>query len=252
MPLATTYRPAEIRKVLRIGDIDTLLTASTVLGKDMQQMLEDSVPGLADATGAAPLPPRHAVAARDLGDRRRRPRVGDAGRPRRRTGDDRRRDRRRSPPRGSKPRSSPADLAQVTYTSGSSAEPKGVVHTHGTVDPRDERALPRCAATSAEPPVFFCAFPFFWIGGTLVLGAALQSGRNRARASSGSSRVPRSTSSSASRPARCWAGRRCCRRCATTPRSPTASFPRSRASPSAPPTWPSRAPRCRASPPTAG
>ena len=27
MPLATTYRPAEIRKVLRIGDIDTLLTA---------------------------------------------------------------------------------------------------------------------------------------------------------------------------------------------------------------------------------
>ena len=51
MPLATTYRPAEIRKVLRIGDIDTLLTARVVLGHDMQDMLEASVPGLADATG---------------------------------------------------------------------------------------------------------------------------------------------------------------------------------------------------------
>ena len=51
MPLATTYRPAEIRKVLRIGDIDTLITARSVLGHDMQEKLEASVPGLADAAG---------------------------------------------------------------------------------------------------------------------------------------------------------------------------------------------------------
>ena len=38
MPLATTYRPNEIRTVLRIGDIDTLITARTVLGRDMQDM----------------------------------------------------------------------------------------------------------------------------------------------------------------------------------------------------------------------
>src|SRR5262245_46314356 len=50
MSLPTTYRPAEIRTVVRIGDIDTLLTARTVLGHDMQVMLEASVPGLADAT----------------------------------------------------------------------------------------------------------------------------------------------------------------------------------------------------------
>ena len=29
---------------------------------------------------------------------------------------------------------------------------------------------------TASPRADFCAFPFFWIGGTLVLGAALQSG----------------------------------------------------------------------------
>jgi acyl-CoA synthetase (AMP-forming)/AMP-acid ligase II len=67
------------------------------------------------------------------------------------------------------------DLAQVTYTSGSSADPKGVVHTHGTVM-RATSALAMLHSAADAPPRFFCAFPFFWIGGTLILGAALQSG----------------------------------------------------------------------------
>ena len=74
MPLATTYRPAEIRKVLRIGDIDTLITAPSVLGRDMLEMLEASVPGLADARRRAAVPPRRAVPAADLGRRARRDR----------------------------------------------------------------------------------------------------------------------------------------------------------------------------------
>jgi acyl-CoA synthetase (AMP-forming)/AMP-acid ligase II len=71
----------------------------------------------------------------------------------------------------------PADLAQVTYTSGSSADPKGVVHTHAVV----LRGTYWFAGMIGDgdgdaPPTIFCAFPFFWIGGTLILCAAIQSG----------------------------------------------------------------------------
>ena len=49
------------------------------------------------------------------------------------------------------------------------------MHTHGTVV-RATSALPMLQTADGTPPRFFCAFPFFWIGGTLILGAALQSG----------------------------------------------------------------------------
>ncbi len=171
MPLATTYRPAEIRKVLRIGDIDTLLTARVVLGRDMQEMLEASVPGLADATGPRLfLPETPSLRALWLTDDPDRvwatpldfDGVADAA-----VTDDLL--------RGVEAEVMPADLAQVTYTSGSSADPKGVVHTHGTVV-RATAALAVLQTADGTPPRFFCAFPFFWIGGTLILGAALQTG----------------------------------------------------------------------------
>jgi acyl-CoA synthetase (AMP-forming)/AMP-acid ligase II len=171
MPLATTYRPAEIRKVLRLGDIDTLLTARVVLGHDMQDMLEASVPGLAAADGPRLfLPDTPSLRA-----------VWLTGEP----------DRAWATPldldapalddvsddllRAVEAEVVPADLAQVTYTSGSSADPKGVVHTHGTVV-RATHALAALQTADGTPARFFCAFPFFWIGGTLILGAALQTG----------------------------------------------------------------------------
>ena len=171
MPLATTYRPAEIRKVLRIGDIDTVLTARVVLGHDMQDMLEASVPGLADATGS-PLflpdaPSLRAVWVTGAPDRAWvTPLDLDAPAPDVVTDD---------LLRAIEAEVVPADLAQVTYTSGSSADPKGVVHTHGTVV-RATAALAALQTPDGTPARFFCAFPFFWIGGTLILGAALQSG----------------------------------------------------------------------------
>jgi acyl-CoA synthetase (AMP-forming)/AMP-acid ligase II len=171
MSLATTYRPSEIRKVLRIGDVDTLLTARTVLGHDMQEMLEASVAGL-DATEAPPLhlldvPSLRAVWMTDDVDAQwATPLDFDAD----------------APPEVTdellaaiEAEVTPADLAQVTYTSGTSAEPKGVVHTHGTVV-RATAGLPLLQSPDDRPPRYFCAFPFFWIGGTLILGSALQNG----------------------------------------------------------------------------
>jgi acyl-CoA synthetase (AMP-forming)/AMP-acid ligase II len=173
MPLATTYRPAEIGKVLRIGDIDTLVTARAVLRRDMQEMLEASVPGLAEATG----PPLYLPAAPSLRS------VWITGGT----------DRAWATPieleaepdvdpaiddellAAMEAEVVPADLAQVTYTSGSSADPKGVVHTHATVL-RGTYWFGAARGAGEEDTKIFCAFPFFWIGGTLILGAAIQSG----------------------------------------------------------------------------
>jgi acyl-CoA synthetase (AMP-forming)/AMP-acid ligase II len=171
MPLPTTYRPAEIRKVLRIGDIDTLLTARSVLGHDLQDMLEASVPGLADAAGSRLyLPETPSLRSVWM--------TGDTDRawvtpltlhaPADDTVSD-------DLFRAVEAEVVPADLAQVTYTSGSSADPKGVVHTHGTVV-RATHGLAALQTADGTPARLYCAFPFFWIGGTLILGAALQSG----------------------------------------------------------------------------
>jgi acyl-CoA synthetase (AMP-forming)/AMP-acid ligase II len=176
MPLATTSRPTEIRKVLRIGDIDTLITARTVLGRDMQDALEASVPGLADARRRRLYLPEtpylRSVWITPESDRIwatpieletvSADAVTDTAIPNELLA-------------AMEAEVVPADLAQVTYTSGSSADPKGVVHTHGVVL-RATAFLGARAGVDAEPTKFFCAFPFFWIGGTLILGSALQTG----------------------------------------------------------------------------
>ena len=72
----------------------------------------------------------------------------------------------------------PADRMVVVHTSGSTSEPKGVVHTHGALIRHLDNLNQLRRYTSDE--VLFSNSPFFWIGGfayallgTLVAGATL-------------------------------------------------------------------------------
>jgi len=172
MPFSSTYRSSEIRTVLRVGDVDTLLGASTILGKPVGALIEQAVPGIvgqraplrvvdapylrrallwgsalpAWAAPTDPFAPQSGDVTDELLDEIER-------------------------------EVTPADLAQVTYTSGSSALPKGVVHSHGGI-------VRSTGVTSPEMEPFIrggeakllCGFPFFWIGGTMLLGTSLQHG----------------------------------------------------------------------------
>jgi acyl-CoA synthetase (AMP-forming)/AMP-acid ligase II len=179
-PFSTLYQPEELRTALRIGDDHVLLAPPVLLGKDMHPFLERAVPGLEDASADKPFMFPELPYLRSIWI------TGDAERPWARSIS---LDEIQAPDipdehlEQIEAEVTPADLAQVTYTSGSSALPKGVVHTQGAIvrstSPAAMAASGMMRPQSAQPgtPKSFCAFPFFWIGGTLVLGSALQGGR---------------------------------------------------------------------------
>jgi acyl-CoA synthetase (AMP-forming)/AMP-acid ligase II len=171
MPFSTIYAPGELRTVLRLGDVSTLVLGSTLLGRDTAPFLEEAIPDLRDASTPdlfmKGLPYLRSIWMTGESSRHwARPVSLEA-----------------AAPEGGLVSDEllaaveedvvPADLATVVYTSGSSALPKGVVHTHGSIV--------RTTASFAEmrrleQGAVFCAFPFFWIGGFLVLGGALNGG----------------------------------------------------------------------------
>ena len=69
----------------------------------------------------------------------------------------------------------PADPMVVVYSSGSTAEPKGAVHTHGTVL-RHAHNLNQMRDLTAEDRIY-SPMPFFWVGGLVfTLVAAMDVG----------------------------------------------------------------------------
>jgi acyl-CoA synthetase (AMP-forming)/AMP-acid ligase II len=179
MPFSSVYKPAEIRTVLKMGDVHTFLVAPTLLGRDVPALLEEAIPELAGREHErlmlddipylrqvwvwGPTEADWAVTV-DLHETGPHPDVSDA------LFD------------AVESEVVPADWAQVTYTSGSSALPKGVIHSHGAIIRTTGATMsvlaggPRADDPPPEPRTMFNAFPFFWIGGTLVIGGALQSG----------------------------------------------------------------------------
>ena len=181
MPFSTSYKPAELRKALRFGDVDTLLVPSTMFGQDHLAYVEEAVPGLAEA-GPEPLrlpalPFLRHVRVSGPSDRVGARAVPVEGRPgggavSPEAADD---DISDEFFEAVEAEVTPSDLMMTIFTSGTTSEPKGVVHTHGNFL-RHGANLARFAGLTAESRRL-CAMPFFWIGGVgLTLNMALSVG----------------------------------------------------------------------------
>ena len=176
MPFSTIYRPAELRRAMRVGDVAVLLTSGTMLGKDHESYLEEAVPGLADAEPG---------------------RFRDPGLPYLRSiwvlGETAPRWARRYDVTPDGPDDlvadgvddelleaveqevTPVDDMLAVFTSGTSADPKAVVHSQGAVVRKTSREADASLNTIFGGRVL-SLMPFFWVGGVQEVVAALQSG----------------------------------------------------------------------------
>lgn len=167
VPLSTLYRPAELAKVLRLADIAVLIAPPAVLGIDVADRLQTALPELCGQPAghlsvvAAPYLRRVLITGACEHGWAEDPAAID-------------------PVPGElfaavEAEVTPADLAIMVHTSGSTADPKGVLHTHGTLVRQTSTwpAAARVVTGSGADARVLCAMPFFWIGGVLAAAGAL-------------------------------------------------------------------------------
>lgn len=164
LPMSTLYQARELKWVLRHADIDTLIVAPGYLGHDYPARLEQALPELTRAQGeplfltdaphlrrvyvwgeTAPAWAGKAPAALEAAAEAA-PAVTDAL------------------IAAMEEAVTPADPAFMIYTSGSTADPKGVVHTHGNSIRHSFQMATLYGLPKAGDRVL-SSRPFFWIAG---------------------------------------------------------------------------------------
>lgn len=166
VPLSTFAPGAELTRLLRHTDVQVVLMGRTVAGSDLVERVADALPGLTDggaaiAQPAAPYLRRiHVWPSCD--------RSWASAWPQRTkwaallvsSAEDEVR---------------PADDLVVVTTSGTTAQPKSVVHTHGSLVRHAYILARHRGVTSADR--IYSPMPFFWVGGlTMVVLQALSTG----------------------------------------------------------------------------
>jgi acyl-CoA synthetase (AMP-forming)/AMP-acid ligase II len=173
VPLSTFSTASELRTLLRNADIDAVLAAPEYRRHDYTQILSQAVPEL-DLQSFGPLfsplvPALRTVAFDTVESNVERvwtlQSLLDAGHS-------------VSPEllRASQEQVTPSDRLVIVHTSGSTAEPKGVIHTHGSLI--DHLHVLNQLRQYGEHEILFCNAPFFWIGGYAyaLLGSLVASG----------------------------------------------------------------------------
>jgi acyl-CoA synthetase (AMP-forming)/AMP-acid ligase II len=170
MPFSSLYTPAELGRALATGDVHLLLAPAVMFGRDHAEFLERAIPELAASrTSSLFLPTvpylRSIMMLDDSARAWSTPADVELEDPSACVSDE---------VLGAIERHvGPADEMVVIFTSGSTSDPKAIVHTHGAFFRKT--SLP----TPGVPPPGGCVFvgqPFFWVGGLQNLGSAIQSG----------------------------------------------------------------------------
>ncbi|MEE8581104.1 MAG: AMP-binding protein [Myxococcota bacterium] len=175
VPINTFYQARELAWILRHADVDTLLTVSRFLNHDYLDRLEKCAPELSGQTGeplrTASLPYLRSVRVWGECDR---PWASDGPRGLAKLADE-------TPAidaaflREVENDVSLADPLVLIYSSGSTANPKGALHTHGSVI-RHASNLNTFRDLRADDRIY-TPMPFFWVGGLVFsLVSALHEG----------------------------------------------------------------------------
>jgi acyl-CoA synthetase (AMP-forming)/AMP-acid ligase II len=160
VPVNTFYKPAELRTFLRHADVQYLVGVGSFIQHDYLDRLETIAPELAGAEPPLFLPTLPQLRRVLLWGATDRPWAeGGIGR----DGDDGGDGALAAVVAGMEADVTPGDEMLVTYTSGSTGEPKGVVHTHGGVI-RHARNLAALSGID-ETSRLWTPMPLCWVGG---------------------------------------------------------------------------------------